>query len=259
MWLLPREHGAYGQMSFPLLTAFIVAGPSAAGLLLAAAVTPGFLGHESAAVLLGLRGARAKREQRSSALRWLAGCLSVGTAAGTAAALLLAPYARWSLLVPVVPALLLLAATVRQNEKSWTAQVAAALAFSSAAVPVSMAAGAPLETGLAVAIPFALLFVASTLAVRVVILRVRGGGDPRAAAATRRAVLALVVAAAAALGALTAASVLPLAVLVAATPGLLAAAVIALRPPAPARLRTVGWTLVAVSIVTGALVVAGNA
>jgi len=35
---LPREHGAYGQMAFPLVTAFGVAGVSAGGLLMATAV-----------------------------------------------------------------------------------------------------------------------------------------------------------------------------------------------------------------------------
>jgi hypothetical protein len=42
----------------------------------------------------------------------------------------------------------------------------------------------------------------------------------------------------------------------AALPGLLIAVIIAARPPQPARLRTVGWTLVAASILTGVIVVA---
>jgi hypothetical protein len=41
-----------------------------------------------------------------------------------------------------------------------------------------------------------------------------------------------------------------------AAPGLLTAAVIAVYPPAPSRLRTLGWTLVAISVLTTALVVA---
>ena len=45
------------------------------------------------------------------------------------------------------------------------------------------------------------------------------------------------------------------AVLVAAAPGLLTAAVIATWPPSPAHLRTIGWTLVAVSAITAAIVV----
>ena len=52
--MLPREHGAYGQIAFPTLTAFLVSDVSVAGLLIAAAVVAGFLAHEPAAVLLGL-------------------------------------------------------------------------------------------------------------------------------------------------------------------------------------------------------------
>jgi hypothetical protein len=41
-----------------------------------------------------------------------------------------------------------------------------------------------------------------------------------------------------------------------AAPGLLTAAVIAVYPPAPSGLRTLGWTLVAISVLTTAIVVA---
>src|SRR5688572_12248058 len=50
--MLPREHGAYGQVAFPILTAFLVSDITVAGLLIAAAVVAGFLAHEPAAVLL---------------------------------------------------------------------------------------------------------------------------------------------------------------------------------------------------------------
>jgi hypothetical protein len=50
--MLPKEHGAYGQIAFPILTAFLVSGVSVAGLLIAAAVVAGFLAHEPAAILL---------------------------------------------------------------------------------------------------------------------------------------------------------------------------------------------------------------
>jgi hypothetical protein len=44
--------------------------------------------------------------------------------------------------------------------------------------------------------------------------------------------------------------------LVSAAPGLCAAAFLAARPPAPARLRAVGWTVIAVSTLTAVLLVA---
>ena len=67
--LFPREHGAYGQVAFPLIAAFGVAGPSTSGVLIAVTVIAAFLAHEPALVLLGYRGPRAKRDLRTRASR----------------------------------------------------------------------------------------------------------------------------------------------------------------------------------------------
>lgn len=251
---LPREHGAYGQMAFPLVTAFGVAGVSAGGLLLAVAVIAGFLAHEPAAVRFGQRGVRAAREYGAEAARWLWACVAVALSAGIGAALVLEPSIRWSLAVPTLPALVLIAAMGQGREKSWYGETAAALAFAGAAVPVVLAAGAPPAAAWHVAIPFALLFATTTLAVRVVILRVRGGGNPQATAATRSAVMTVSIAALLAIVGLTAAHVVPSSMLIAAAPGLATAIVVAARPPAPTRLRLLGWSLVTVSTLTAAIV-----
>ena len=254
--LLPKEHGAYGQIAFPLVTVFAVAGLSPAGVLLSGAVIAGFLAHEPAAILLGLRGPRARREQSSAAGRWLIACLAAGCVAAVSGAIVIDPAVRWSLAVPVFPAVFLCGAMPAHREKSWYAETAAAFAFAGAAVPVALAAGATAGTALAVAIPFALLFTTTTLAVRVVILRVRGGGDPLATASTRRATFAVAAAASVLLGVLTTTGRLEPPVLAASIPGLVAAVLVAARPPAPARLRTLGWILVAVSVFTAVIVVA---
>jgi hypothetical protein len=254
--LLPKEHGAYGQIAFPILTTFLVAGVSTGGLLIATAVIAGFLAHEPAAILLGIRGPRAKREWWSQAVKWLGCTVAVGVAAGAGALYLVDVPARWSILVPLAPTLLLAISTARGRDKSWEGEVAASLAFSGAAMPIALAASAPAQTGAAVAIPFALLFVASTLAIRVVILKVRGGGNAGATTATRRATLVLVAGATFALGAASIGDLLPTSVLVASTPGLLLSALIAANPPAPSHLRTLGWTLVGTSVLTAAIVVA---
>jgi hypothetical protein len=175
--------------------------------------------------------------------------------AGIAALLAVPPSARWWFAVPGVPAMVLAVAAVRGTEKTWYGETAAALAFSMAAVPAAIAGGLSPTAALALSIPFALLFVTSTLAVRVVILRVRGGGDPRAMAMTRRAALMLAAGAMIALAILTAVRLLPASVMAGAAPGLLIAAVVAVRPPAPTRLRTLGWTLVAISVLTTAIVI----
>ena len=257
VWL-PKEHGAYGQVAFPLLTAFGVAGVSTGGLLLSVAVIAAFLAHEPAAIMLGLRGAGARRELGASAIQWLSGCLVIGIAAGVAGIVDLDPAARRALAIPAIPAVLLILAMIRGREKSWYGETAAALAFAGVSAPVTMPAGASITVALAVAIPFALLFTATTLAVRVVILRVRGGGDARATAATkiRRATLVVSAVATVVIGAVTVAGWLAASVLMASAPGLVTAAIVAARPPAPARLRSLGWTLVAISTLTAMIVVA---
>lgn len=254
MSLWPKEHGAYGQLAFPLITALAAAGVSAGGTLTALAVIAGFLAHEPAAVVLGLRGLRARREWGSSAAMWLLVLCIGGGVAGFAAIWTIEPSVRWSLAVPVIPALVLAVAMLRHREKSWYGEASAALAFSGAAVPVTMAAGGTLETAAVVAIPFALLFVTTTLAVRVVILGVRGGGNPRAAAPTRNATVALTAGAAGLLVLTWLTGLSSYSILIAAAPGLVTAGTIAMRPPLPARLRRVGWTLVAVAFITAALV-----
>src|SRR5512138_3779118 len=70
--MLPHEHGAWGQLAMPLLTAFAIGRPTAAALALAAAVVLAFLAHEPAIVLLGQRGRRARDEDGDRARRWLA-------------------------------------------------------------------------------------------------------------------------------------------------------------------------------------------
>jgi hypothetical protein len=255
--LLPKEHGAYGQMAFPLVTALAVAGITTASLLTAVAIVAGFLAHEPALVLLGLRGPRARRELSRPASLWLSALGGFTIAAGVGAILLAPAEARWSFALPLVPATLIVAAILMRQEKSWHAETAVAITFSLAAVPVCLASASTLRAAFAVAIPFALIFVAGTLAVRTVILRVRGGGDPRAAGATRAAVVTLIVAATVSLALGARAALVSWAVLLAALPGLLLAAGVAIAAPPPGRLKTIGWLLVAASTMAAIIVMIG--
>src|SRR5688572_14716336 len=104
---LPKEHGAYGQLSFPIATALLASGGSSAAGLLALATMAGFLAHEPAAIILGLRGVRAKREDGAKARRWMAGWLAIAIVGGSAALVTMPAHARWSLVFPTLPALVL--------------------------------------------------------------------------------------------------------------------------------------------------------
>ncbi|MCC7125654.1 MAG: YwiC-like family protein [Acidobacteria bacterium] len=254
---LPKEHGAYGQVTLPLIAAFAVAGATTSGVLTALAVVAGFLAHEPLLVVLGQRGVRARREHGTPAMRWLVAGLIVGIAASVGALWTIASPLRWSFLIPAVPAAALMFSIARGAEKSWWGETAAALAFTMAAFPIVLAGGLPLATAVTVVLPLTLLFVTTTLAVRVVILRVRGGGNPRATANTRRALVLLAAASAVSIGVLIANQLVSLPTAAAAVLGPISAVLIAAYPLPPTRLRAIGWTLVAISLVTTALVIAG--
>jgi hypothetical protein len=77
-----------------------------------------------------------------------------------------------SIAVPLPPALVFAIATARGRDKSLHGE-SPRPSPSPARHPVSLAAGAFAQTAAGLAIPFALLFRANTLAVRVVILKAR--------------------------------------------------------------------------------------
>jgi hypothetical protein len=247
--LVPKEHGAYGQMAFPLLTGLAVAGASTAALLTALAIVAGFFAHEPALVLLGLRGARARRDHGRRAARWLALEGTLALVAGVVALGLAPPDILWSFALPLVPGALTVMAIALGQEKSWHAEIAVALTFSFAAVPLVLVSGSTPSTAFAVAIPFAFIFAAGTLAVRTVILRVRGGGNARATAMTRAAALILATSALTLLALAAAFDLLAWTIWAATVPGLVLAMAVALSVPSPARLKAIGWSLVAASTV----------
>ena len=250
MSLLPQEHGAYGQIGFPLATSFAVAGLTMPAVLTGLSAVAGFLAHEPVLVLLGRRGARARRKQGRRAGVWLAVTATTGGVAGLTALWLVPAGIRWSFAAPLLAAALLGVAIASNREKSAIGEVAAALTGSLLALPVCLAAGAPSAIAIAVAAAFASMLVAETLAVRVVILSTRGGGNPRATRITRYATWLWSAAAAVGLGTAAAQEWLPWGALGAAVPGLLAAIFLAATPPPPTRLRVVGWTLIGTSAAT---------
>ena len=256
MLLLPREHGAYSQMALPLVTSFVVSGVTLAAALTALAVILGFLAHEPLMVLLGRRGARVRDHGARRARRTLtiigAAMIAVGI---TAIALAPAPIRLWFAL-PLLPATVVAAGVMRKQEKSGPAEIAVALSFSLAAVPICLAAGASPATALSIGSAFAVNFVGGVLAVRVVILRVRAGGNPKAVRATRAALGALAAIAAAVFTLAAARGALSWMPLLAIAPGLAAALSLACQPKTPA-LKTVGWTLMSSSSAAALVLMAG--
>lgn len=241
--MLPREHGAYRQLLLPLATALAISDAPVPAILTAAAALAAFVAHEPLLVLLGGRGARARREQRHRAIAWLSVSGGIAIVAGLAALASAPPHARWLFAFPLVPAAVLAWLLVTGREKSTLGEITSAIAFASVTIPIIAVAGpAPLR-GVVVAFTFAGLFIVSTLGVRIVVLRTRGGGDPHAVRVTRLQLAAALVVIAIGIPVAALSEVRTGIAALAILPGVAVAAALAFRPPPARRLRTVGWTL----------------
>jgi hypothetical protein len=250
--MLPHEHGAWGQLAMPLLTAFAIGRPTLAALALATAIVAAFLAHEPAIVLLGQRGRRARDENANRARRWLVALGALGVVAGAAGIALSPPAGRVALVVPAALGVVIVGLLLARREKTVAGETAVAAALASSGAAVALAGGAEREDAIAAAIVWTLGFAAATLAVQVILVRVRSKGarDPGRRHAALAALLAAV-----ALG-LSAAG-LPTAIAWATLPTAVLSIVVSLARFSPKRLRELGWALVASSTLTLVILVVG--
>lgn len=248
--LIPREHGAYGQLLFPLVTALVIAQPSAGAYLLAGASTAAFLAHEALLVVLGQRGKRAAREQLGDARRSLALFGAFCAVSGLVAVVVMPRAALPFLLVPLVLAALVAALVVAHRERTTGGELLVAVALTSASLPVAVAGEVGVPEALTLFLVFASIFAVATVAVRAVIGRVaKSGGPPlSAAAALTLGVLAL-------LAVLSTTERLAPVAPFAALPVCAVALALLVRPPSPRYLRPIGWTLVGATALTAVLLI----
>ena len=255
--MLPREHGAYFQLAFPLVTSLVVARALPAAVFIAIAVVCGFLAHEPLLLLLNGRGVRARQTSGWRAPVWFATTVISMVAAGLVALWLTPVAGRWSFVVPVVPAAWVGAAAMSSQERRASTEIAVALAFAFTAFPICLSAGVGVDTATSVALVFASVYVAGVLCVRALVAARRGGGNPAASRATRFALSVVAVGSAVGMAIAVSRAWLPWTTLTAATPGLATAVVLAMRPRR-AGLKTVGWSL-ALTSATAALILIGAA
>lgn len=238
--LLPREHGAYAELGFPLLSGLVVGAPGAASFLFAAAAILLFLANEPLVLLLGARGKRLQEELAGPARGHLLRLAALGALAGLAALWLAPAPARALALVPAAMAALLVPVVLAKNLKTLPGEVVAAAAFSAMHLPVAAAGGV---TGLLLWGPAAMWLVTSvvaTLCVHAIKSRVTGAMPWVVQAATWTSLLALPAAIAIALW-------VPewRRIVLAASFPLVAAALVNVLLVSPKRLKRVGWAMVA--------------
>ena len=244
--MVPREHGAYGQLLFPVVTAMALGRPSVAALAVAAGAVAAFVAHEPLLVLLGRRGARLRRAQRNEALRWLVVCGSAALVLGATGVALLPASNRWTVSVPLVLATVAAVWVARGKERSTSGEVLAAATLSSVSFPVAVASFTSTVVALTCALAFTAGFSAATVSVRAVIREAHSGGTVERVAALGTAVLLPSAVALLVFGRV----ILP-AALWAAVPMCGVALGLVIAVPRPHYLRQVGWTLVGASALTG--------
>lgn len=250
--MLPHEHGAWGQLAMPLLTALAIGRPGVAPTALAAAVVLAFIAHEPLLVLLGQRGRRVAEEEAPRARRWLAVTGGLAVLSGAVGIVLAPAAARVALALPAGLAVVVALLVWRRLEKTTLGEIVVAAALSSAGWAVALAARAPSEDALAAALAWILAFAAATLGVRVILLRARSKGahDPGKLHAVLAAALAGV-------AVLLSAAGLPAALAWATLPTALLSIFVCLARFSPKRLRPLGWAIVGSSALTLVILVAG--
>lgn len=251
--LLPREHGAWGQLAMPLATGLALGRPGAAAILVTLAIVLAFLAHEPLLVVLGQRGRRVRDELGARAARRLAALGAGALAAGIAGLLLAPPAARLASLAPAALALPVPALVLFRLEKTAAGELLVAAALSACAAPVALAGGAPDAWAWGAVATWIAAFAAATLPVRATLVwaRTKGARELRPIAAAGAAAIG-----AAAL-ALAAVDLLPWPAALGVLPTAGAAVAVALLRVRPQRFTQVGWSLVAASTATLLVLVFG--
>jgi len=240
----------------PLVTSLVLTKGSPHGLLFVVAAVAAFLLHEPLVLTLGHRGVRAREHAGTSARLWVWLWSAVLLLAGGGVVLLLEER-WWMAALPALPAAVLFEAAVRGAEKSARAEVAAAIGFAATAAPVLSLGGAPARWIWVVPVVLGANGALSTLSVRALVAQARANADPHAVLpAKMAALLATAVTVAFGLAALLTDLIDPW-IFLALCPAGVAACALSLWPPRAQRLRAVGWTLAAGSLLTASLLVFG--
>jgi hypothetical protein len=271
--LLPREHGAYAEAGFPLVTGLVMSRADPAAILFSVAAIALFLMHEPLLVYFGHRGKRAQRDHGGRARRRAVVLALSGVVCGLVAVGLAPQDASMWLFIPAVLGAMMMPRIFGGTMKTLLGELLAGVALAAMLLPVGLAGGVvPLPIVAVGTGAWALTFVMGTLAVRAITRpherRAEGEEVPpsmgpgslrgRLDRNTERTVL-LLVSGWTVIGivlALLLLRVSPFAVL-AAAPGAIAGLVLGIKKISVRHIREVGWVLVGVyTLALGLLVTA---
>jgi len=245
--LLPREHGAYAGLAFPLITALSLGGPIAVQLLWVVGCIAVFFAHEPLLIMLGERGRRSHSALGSRARRSACGLAVLAITTGGLGWWLAPPAARAALILPLALGGILLRLILTHRERSLPGELLACLTLSSVVIPIALAGGTSARAAIIAGAVWVAVSASATLTVRAAIARVKQAAHHR-----RLADAAIAFGAAALFGSflLIRANILPLLAGAAIYPVVLLAVVFRYVQVHPRHLRAMGWSLVGSNVIT---------
>jgi hypothetical protein len=236
-WLLPREHGDYAALLYPLLTVLCLGKATLASLALGLATLAGFVAHEPLQILLGARGGALQRELRRRARVQGASLLMMSIASGALGLCRAEPVVLGAAAALLPGLALLMGLTLARREKSLLGETLVALLLAFAAAPVALAAGMSPRATLCSALAWSAVFLVGTATVHALLARKKRGALAPSFAVV---CMGLVLTSGAAFSSLSGGGSWPLA----AVPMSLVAVAALLAGVPPKRLRAVGWAMV---------------
>jgi hypothetical protein len=250
--MIPREHGAYAELLFPIITVFLGGLPTTSTWLLGFAAIACFLANEPLLIVVGQRGSRAKREEGDRAQRALLVLTSFALVAGISGLVLAPRPAQFTVVLPLLMGATLVMLAIQGLERSLFGEALAAAALSSVAIPLGLSAGLGLTAALAVALIWAVSALLGTSVVRLTVARTKAKSDHdfRVVSVKRTALIVVCVAVIGVGVAAPFGSRVGLWVLAAAVPVALVVLIMAALRPTARRLRLMGWSLVAANLLS---------
>jgi hypothetical protein len=245
--LLPREHGAYAAVAFPLITAWSLGAPTAVQLLWITGCVAVFLAHEPLLIMLGERGRRSHTALGTRARKAVYIFVALAVAAGGLGWWLAPPAARIALILPLALGALLLRLILTHRERSLPGELLACVTLSSVVIPIALAGGASPRAAVIAGAVWCAASALATLTVRATIARAKQTANHRRLA---NATMAFSAVALLASFFLTRANVMPVLAAAAILPFVLLAVAFSIVHVHPRHLRAMGWSLVGSNVIT---------
>jgi hypothetical protein len=139
--LLPREHGAYAELLFPLATGLSLGRATVPSYCFAFAAVVFFFLHEPVAIINGVRGERLRELWTRRATMRIVLLASAGTAAGLIAMVAASPEGRLAVLAPLACSGVLVPAFATGRLKGLVPETLVIAAMSSIVMPVAVSGG----------------------------------------------------------------------------------------------------------------------